>query len=394
MTTDSTDKLPSDTEKAAVWTAYRERRPTRVPLRWNVNCRILLLDPALNPDGWTFQQYVYDPDIHIRIRIRFQEYYHGTISRVCDSPSTLPERWSAGPDVHNTYDAAYFGGTITFRDGQVPAVEAFLSGDDVDDFLRRDFSDVPANPFVRERLAFRDKLEHAARGGPVNGKPVQVNPFVLGFDGPVTAAAAIFGTDFFLLLGEDPEKASRVLEKITRDVLHRNRTLRRLAGLPEKTEGGGLADDSVQLIGREMYEHWVLPWHALYYDESYTSTAASRSRGMHLCGDATRHFKTIRDRLGVQTFDTGFPVDHGALRAELGPDIEISGGPHVALLQAGSPGDCSAEAVRILRSGVMTGGRFILQEGNNLAPCTPLDNLAAVYAACREISRYGGAQPS
>jgi GTPase Era involved in 16S rRNA processing len=44
---------------------------------------------------------------------------------------------------------------------------AFLSGEDVDDFLRRDFSDVPANPFIRERLAFRDKLERIAKAGDV-----------------------------------------------------------------------------------------------------------------------------------------------------------------------------------------------------------------------------------
>lgn len=381
--------VPTDAEKKRIWTGYFERHPIRVPLRWNVNPRIVLLNPALNPDGWTFEHYVKDPEIHIRSRIRFSEYVSAEMSRVCDGPAALPESWGAPGDVQNIYDAAYFGGAISFREGQVPGMESFLTEADVDDFLKRDFSDVMANPFIRERMAFREKLRQAAKGFTYLGRSVQVNPMTLGFDGAVTAAAAIFGSDFFLLLGEDPEKASRVIGKITTDVIHRNKFLKRLAGVPEKSPGGFFADDSIQLISTDMYEKWILPWHELYLSETFTSTPESRTRNIHLCGDATRHFKLIRDRLGVQAFDTGFPVDHGALRRELGPDIEISGGPHVSLLQSGSPAACAAEALRILKSGVMTGGRFILQEGNNLPPCVPLENLAAVYEVCQTHGRYG-----
>ncbi len=384
----ATHIIPSDEEKAAIGNAYWHRRPIRVPLRWNVNPRIIVLDPALNPDGWTFEQYCHDPLVNIKARIRFQEYIASTLSQVSDAPSALPEEWTVSADVQNTYDAAYFGGCITFREGQIPAVESFLSGSDFDAFLARDFSDVLNNPFITACLAFREKLVQASRGFTYLGRPVKVNPFTLGFDGPVTAAAAIFGADFFALLGEDPEKASRLIGKITRDVIHRNAVLNKLAGRTEKPKGGFFADDSIQLIGPDTYEKWILPWHELYYSQSYDSTPASFSRHIHLCGDATRHFKLIRDRLGVFSFDTGFPVDHGALRRELGPDIEISGGPVVSLLQAGSPDACAAEALRILKSGIMTGGRFILQEANNLPPCVPVENLAAVYAICQDAGRY------
>lgn len=383
--------VPSDAEKQAIWKAYQDRRPTRVPLRWNVNPRIILLNPALNPEGWTFEQYCRDPQVTIKARIRFQEYVCAVMSQVSDTGTALPAQWGVAADVQNTYDAAYFGGTLTFREGQVPACESFLGEADFDAFLKRDFSDVINNPFIKERLAFRETIVRAAKDMTHLKRPVAVSPYTLGFDGPVTAAAAIFGTDFFILLGEDPQKAARITEKLTRDVVHRNRVLNKLAGRPGKLEGGFFADDSIQLISLDMFEKWILPWHAFYYDEMYTSKPADFVRHIHLCGDATRHFKLIRDRLGVQSFDTGFPVDHGALRQELGPAVEISGGPHVSLLQSGSPDACAAEAKRILQSGVMEGGRFILQEANNLPPCTPLENLAAVYATCQEIGRYPGA---
>ena len=91
----------------------------------------------------------------------------------------------------------------------------------------------------------------------------------------------------------------------------------------------------------------------------------------------------------MTSFDTGFPVDFGALRQVLGPAVEIMGGPTVMTLKEGDPEACAGEARRILESGVMKGGRFILREANNLPPCVPLANLEAVYQACRAYGGYG-----
>ena len=344
--------VPSDAEKAALWKAYYDRRPIRVPLRWNANVRYVLLDPNLNPEGWTFEDYIYDPDRHIAIRIRFQEIQRTTFSQVSDMPAALPEEWICAPDVQNTYDALYFGARLSLKPGQVPAAEPCYGIGDVDRFLAMDFSNPLANPFIQERLAFEEKLIRVARGRFHLGRPVRAYPFTLEFDGPVTAAAALFGTDFFILLSEDPAKASRVLDKITREVLRRNRALLRRAGKSERLSRGFFADDSIQLIGLDTYRQWVLPVHRLYYEEMFD--APFGTRGIHLCGDATRHFLTIRDELGVTAFDTGFPVDHGALRRELGPDVEIFGGPPVPLLLSASPAECAAETLRILRSGTVS----------------------------------------
>jgi len=47
------------------------------------------------------------------------------------------------------------------------------------------------------------------------------------------------------------------------------------------------------------------------------------------------------------------------------------------------------ETGRILQSGITEDGRFVLREGGNLAPATPEENVAAIYAACKEFGRYG-----
>lgn len=83
------------------------------------------------------------------------------------------------------------------------------------------------------------------------------------------------------------------------------------------------------------------------------------------------------------------PVIYGALRRELGPDVELLGGPEVGLLLTGTPEQVGARTRAILESGVMAGGRFILREANNLPPRVPEANLQAMYQACLEHGVYG-----
>ena len=108
-------QIPNDAEKQAVWDAYHARRPTRVPLRWNVNPRIILLDPALNPEGFTFEQYSRDPLTLMTVQARFQEYQAQVLSRTCDCPAQIPEQWRFYVDTQNTSDGAYLGAPVRFE---------------------------------------------------------------------------------------------------------------------------------------------------------------------------------------------------------------------------------------------------------------------------------------
>jgi uroporphyrinogen-III decarboxylase len=378
--------VPNDAEKEAVWEAYQARRPTRVPLRWNTNVRIILLDPELNPDGYSFEAYCNDPYIMMTVQARLQEYRATTFSQTSDCPAALPAHWSFGLDFQNTYDGAYFGAPVHYADGQCPSNTAALAIDDVDDFLARDFSRPLENPWIREQQKKHQQLVAAAESFSHLGRTGTVAPFGVSFDGPVTVAAVIFGDAIFMLMAAEPAKAARVLETIVRACIVRNRAVNPQA---DKPEFGFTADDSIQLISTKTYREIVAPAHELWYSEMSATTPTDGKRGIHLCGDSTRHFKTLRDQLGVTTFDTGFPVDHGALRRDLGPEIEISGGPEVDLLRDGSAAACAEKTRAILESGVMEGGRFILQEGNNLPPCCPQENLRAVYETCLEYGQYG-----
>ena len=132
------------------------------------------------------------------------------------------------------------------------------------------------------------------------------------------------------------------------------------------------------------YQDFILPYHRRLAQEFSDGGKIS----IHLCGDATHLFKFLKENLNVYSFDTGFPVNFAQLREELGPEVTVYGGPNIMLLKNESAENIKQEVERICTSGIMKGGKFILREGNNLAPCTPIENIKAMYEAGKVFGRY------
>jgi len=374
----------SNQEKQRVRDAYNNRKPVRVPVSWGVNCRIVILDPRWNPEGVSWREYHNDGRIMVEMQRRFMDCQADYLSRYCDSPSGRPGEWTFGIDNQNFYDAAYFGCPVHFRDGQVPDVTPIFAGGDRDRIFDFDLDHPLDNPFIQECFRRHERLTDAVNKTTIDGVTLKVAPVMMGWDGPLTIATQLRGEEIFSDLIEDPDYALRMMRFIQRAAEIRCRALAERAGVPIFVgPSGWFADDSIQLIGLEMYRELLLPlhreWYALYGPGPHS---------IHLCGDATRHFPTIRRELNVTTFDTGFPVDHGWLRRELGPDVEIMGGPEIGLLMTGTPQQVFDRTKEILQSGIMDGGRFQLREANNLPPCVPEANLAAMYQCCLEHGNY------
>jgi uroporphyrinogen-III decarboxylase len=202
----------------------------------------------------------------------------------------------------------------------------------------------------------------------------------------LTVAANLRGaSELFADFIEDPEYVKDLLAFVTDAVIARIQAWRKYLGQPIQQEAFGFADDSVMLLSREMYREFVLPCHRRLREALCTTATGG---GIHLCGDSSRHFATIRDELGIRSFDTGFPIAHGKLREELGADVEILGGPHVELMRGGPAKAVYDCAKAILESGVRVGGRFVLREGNNLAPGTPLENIRMLNQAAQDAGPY------
>ena len=365
-------------EVEQVWQAYRRGQPTRTPIIVGTNTRYFMFNHQANPQGITFKQYSEDPAVMFEMQLRFQRWLRFNVLQ--DAALGLPPRWSIGVDFQNYYEAAWFGCPIRYFDGQVPDTqpvfadcpERILAGG-----LPDPFGGVMARAW-RYYEYFRQRAAHET----FLDRPIDVAMTGLGTDGVMTVACNLFGADFVCTaMVEEPERLHRLFEFITQATIARIQAFRQRLGLPMKPPDFGFADDSIALISTPMYRQHVLPHHRRLCQE----LAGPGPRAIHLCGDATRHFVTIRDALNVQTFDTGFPVDFSALRRQLGPAVRILGGPHIELLRTSTPQQVRQEVRRIMHSGVRQGGMFVLREGNNLAPHTPLENIDALYCAGREF---------
>lgn len=380
----------SDVDKARIWQQYRDGNPTRVPLNLCSNPRVVILNPAWNPHGHTFEQIATDPALHLRYSLLHQLYRHTVLGKYSDNPTTLPEVWTVELMVYNVYEAAYFGAPILYPQCDVPCSLPLPIGTDKHDVFDIDIENPMDHPRIKGWIAFHADMKRLAEGMKFEGRPVRVADcwWIGGTDGPLTGGCNLFGEDFLIDLIEDSDFAQKFLEFYTRAAIIRRAAFVKYWG-PKDTMQNIMADDSCALISTNDYRDKVLRYHRMYMNTFPVSTGTNIDyRRMHMCGDATRHFPILVQELGITSFDTGFPVDFGKLRRDVGNNVEITGGTEANILLGSTSEQVYARTRDILNSGIKEGGRFILREANNLPPNVPETNLDAMYQACLDYGRY------
>ncbi len=391
--TDPPDFEEHNAEVRRVWEAYHQGRPYRVPVSIGGSIRNLIQNPALNTTGWTFEDFFQNPQAQIDCQLAYQKYcrYHLISDRELGPPQ---QGWQINIDFQNSYDAGWFGCPFFFAGNAVPDTVPILR-EDKQKLYQMECPDPLYGNLMGRAMEFFDYMHEKCPQMEFEGLPV-LPPTHLpgeGNDGPLDAAYKIRGaaevcTDMLT----DPKYYHDLMTFVTDCLILRMKALRRWRWerFPESPDKGmfrcsyGFADDAVELISLAQYEEFVYPYHRRLYEEFSDGGPVS----VHLCGDATHLFRFLRDHFHVRAFDTGFPVDHGWLRRELGPDVQINGGPTVMLVKDGPPEAIRREVRRICQSGVMEGGRFVLIAANNLAPCTPVEHVRALYEAGKEFGRY------
>jgi len=382
----NTDRLANfdiaahNAEVKRCWEAYHAGKPCRTPIIVGLATRFFLYHPEVNPGRLSFREYSEDPDKMFDFQLRWQRWVRFNVLQ--DAELGLPEKWTVWPDFQNYYEAAWFGCPVLYLDEQVPdTTPAF--GDCPERVMERGLPD-PLGGLMAKGLDWYERMKARAARETYLDRPIEAVVPCQGTDGPFTVACNLFGPDVACeLMAGEPERFHRLMAFITEATIRRLVALRRIAGVPVPQDGFFFADDSVALISTAMYREHVLPYH----QKLCAALATDKPRGIHLCGDATRHFKTLRDELNIQTFDTGYPVDFGWLRRELGPAVRIQGGPDIEFLRTATPGQVRERVRDIMQSGILDGGLFVLREGNNMAPGTPHENMAALYQAGREFGR-------
>jgi uroporphyrinogen-III decarboxylase len=375
-------------EAQAVWDAFNAGSPARPPVALGTATQFFIFNEELNPgEAVTFEDYCADAATMLEFQLRAAWWRSENIAPYCDDRIGMPpnrEAWLVRVDLQNFDEAAHLGAPVVFMRGQAPDTRPILAGDRKNALFDAGMPDPLYGGWYRRAHDILEQWQERLRREPEHaGWPVRIDPFGWWSGGPLTLAVSLRGHELLTDLYEDPEYVRALLSYLTDATIARVRAHARFFALPDPPDSLWFADDALQMLSVRMAREFMLP----IYRRMKAEMTTAQNVKIHLCGDATRHFGWLKDELGVNDFETGFPVDHAKVRRELGPDVTIHGGPTVMILRDGTPEAVAAETRRILDSGVCERGRFVLREANNLAPGTPVANLSAMYETAR---RWGG----
>jgi hypothetical protein len=374
-------------EVREVWRTYRQGDPIRVPMILGSSPRFYLSNPRLNTRAITYEAFHTDPDVMLEVELEHQYYQRHHI--YADHEMGLPDEWGVFVAGGNFSHSAWYGAKVHYTNYDSPDTVKILRDDNKHMLFDRGLPDPFGGIFAHWRRVhehLRKKVEtYSYRGRPISRHIGAPPANTMGNGIPFTTACKLRGTpEMCMDMAADPEFAKQLLSYITDAVVNAIKAWRGYLGNPVVTDYVFLGDDSIVLLSPEMYREFVLPHHRRIYEEFGTPEA---TRGVHLCGAAQKHLPVLAEELGVREFDTGYPIDLKALYEGVGPEVRIQGGVTVELLRSGSVSAIREESRRVLQS-VKPYKKFVFRDANLLAPGTPLENLNAMYQACKDYGRY------
>lgn len=368
-----------------VWESFYSGIPERVPVVIGVNPRYWLLNTNLNKDKINFKTYSTDAECMADIQLKFFAYLRHYL--YADHEMGIPEKgWHIYVDLQNYFEAAWFGADITFNEQNCPSTTTLLKDDNKYRLFESGIPE-PFGGYYETALHIYENMNEMIDRRIYLGKPVtSVGLPSYYTDGPMTVACNLRGaSEFCLDIYEDPTYAEQLLDYITDATIIRIKAWNKRFIGTEITDSFFFADDSIQLLSCDMYRDLILPRHKRLISEL---SSGKKPNSIHLCGDASRHFKMIRDELNVKSFDTGFPLNHGNIIKQLGSDIIIQGGPSMPLLLHGTSENVTSECKRILNDVMPYTKKFILRDANNISPGVTPENIKAMYDAALKYGQY------
>ncbi|MBT9150962.1 MAG: hypothetical protein DDT40_01143 [candidate division WS2 bacterium] len=291
-----------------VWSSFENGEPVRIPLILGLSSRYFMFNNDVNPKGISYKEYTENPDIMFEMQTKFD--YFRRMNIPADYEMGIPEEgWTVLVDFQNYYEAAWLGANVVYIENNVPANKPFLSDDKKNSIFEKGIPDAFSGLMAKGRDYYEYFQEKALKYTFEHAKVGKIMPAIMSTDGPFQIACDSRGvTEFCLDLYEDPEYAHRLLDFITEAIIYRLKAWRKYIGVPEVDGQLSFADDSILLLSVDQYKEFVLPYHKRIVSELSNNR---KFNCIHLCGDAIRHFTTIRDELNVKRFDTGFPLSAG-----------------------------------------------------------------------------------
>ena len=209
---------------------------------------------------------------------------------------------------------------------------------------------------------------------------VVVAPLGFGSMGPHMVAIDLAGELFYMWMAEYPEKCHDLLRKITLGLIESENHCRSVD--PRPRGGFGLAEDSIQICSTAMYEEFCLPYDLMLYDRF--GAGLPNGRGMHMCGDSNHLLGSLVAKAAISSFNVfGFAIPPETAARVMGGHVRLWGNINPMLLKDGSRLEVESAATTALESMAPRGG-YMLGDGANICPGTPIESFQAMMDAATE----------
>jgi len=357
----------------------RFETPDRVAVNPAINFRYLL--PAI---GVRFRDYFNDPEVMLRSQILGQKWL---MENVKTDAHSITGAWVGGwTDFQNATEASAMGCEVVFPENDIPMVREDGWIRDEKDLLRLEAMDTINNGlnarqilFRREMMKIAEKYPARFQGGPVF-YPGENPALTHTSNGPFTNAAYLMGTtEAFTAIVERPD----FMRELLRIIVDKTIAWLDFCWNEEQIESRDFAwtDDLAAYLSAKTWQDVLLPFNQRLRDHFDWAS-------MHMCGHTNHLLEMFTNLLKINEYQGfGWEVDLDRIADIMGGKVVLLGNVNPLVISNGTPDDVK-QATRLVIEKLAPCKGIIIQDGNNIAPGSPVENINAMMEAAEEFGRY------
>ena len=368
------EKMEASRRRMAAFQNYRY--VDRVPVQYCVVPRYFA--PLFN---LRYRDLFADVETHYHWLLQFAKFRFENIPEdVCTAPAV----WVA-PYFDNVLPPSGQGGEIGWSDDETPrAIPVIHDIDQMEAFEVAKPDTGLRGKAIEWWAAMRDLATRTkVTFGGVEGR-VDVG-YIAGGLSPHMIAVDLVGEDFYWWILEYPEECHRFLRKITQGEIASEEHARRIQGLPLTGDSFALAEDSAQIMSAAQFKEFCVPYSRELFDRF-----GRQDRGVHMCGKSDHLHQALKEDLKMNMFPFfGYLVPPKVAAANLGGISRMWGNLNPMLMKDGDPGQVRQAARECIETIGPCGG-FMLADGANVCPGTPLESFRAIMEAAEDYGLGSG----
>jgi len=357
----------------------RFETPDRVAVNPAINFRYLL--PAI---GVRFRDYFNDPEVMLCSQILGQKWL---MENVKTDAHSITGAWVGGwTDFQNATEASAMGCEVVFPENDIPMVREDGWIRDEKDLLRLEAMDTINNGlnarqilFRREMMKIAEKYPARFQGGPVF-YPGENPALTHTSNGPFTNAAYLMGTtEAFTAIVERPD----FMRELLRIIVDKTIAWLDFCWNEEQIESRDFAwtDDLAAYLSAKTWQDVLLPFNQRLRDHFDWAS-------MHMCGHTNHLLEMFTNLLKINEYQGfGWEVDLDRIADIMGGKVVLLGNVNPLVISNGTPDDVK-QATRLVIEKLAPCKGIIIQDGNNIAPGSPVENINAMMEAAEEFGRY------